>query len=241
MPAGAAPAGAIGNDPERPLPMRSRPLPRFLGAALLATIASIACGRAQGEPGSAAAAGAQRPAAGVKLAKATFAGGCFWCMEGPFDELPGVVSTTSGYTGGRIKNPTYEQVSSGGTGHAEAVEIVYDPAQVGYGKLLQVFWRNVDPLARSHQFCDYGEQYRSAIFVHDEEQRRLAEASKRKLEEQERFRGKIATEIVPAAVFYPAEEYHQDYYEKNPIRYKLYRTGCGRDRRLAELWGEGGH
>ncbi|HVF61949.1 MAG TPA: peptide-methionine (S)-S-oxide reductase MsrA [Thermoanaerobaculia bacterium] len=176
-----------------------------------------------------------RPAAARKLAKATFAGGCFWCMEPPFDPLPGVVSTTSGYIGGAKKNPTYEEVSSGGTGHAEAVEVLYDPAKVSYEKLLEVFWKNIDPTVANRQFCDVGEQYRSAIFTHGETQRRLAEASKRRLEP--RFRDGIQTEIVPAGKFYPAEEYHQDYYTKNPIRYKLYRTGCGRDRRLEEVWG----
>jgi peptide-methionine (S)-S-oxide reductase len=177
-------------------------------------------------------------AAANQLAKATFAGGCFWCMEPPFDKLDGVVSTTSGYTGGQKKNPTYKEVSAGGTGHAEAVEIVYDPKKVSYQKLLDVFWANIDPLARDRQFCDVGTQYRSAIFYHGDEQKRLAEASK--AEAQKRFKQGIATEIVPAATFYPAEEYHQDYYEKNPIRYKLYRSGCGRDRRLDELWGTGG-
>jgi peptide-methionine (S)-S-oxide reductase len=171
-------------------------------------------------------------------AKATFAGGCFWCMEGPFDKLDGVISTTSGYTGGSKKNPTYQEVSSGGTGHTEAVEIVYDPAKVSYEKLLEVFWRNIDPLVRDRQFCDVGTQYRSGIFYHDELQKRLAEASK--AEVQKRFKQPIITEIVPASKFYPAEEYHQDYYKKNPIRYKFYRTGCGRDRRLAELWGTSG-
>jgi peptide-methionine (S)-S-oxide reductase len=177
-------------------------------------------------------------AAANQLAKATFAGGCFWCMEPPFDKLDGVVSTTSGYTGGQKKNPTYKEVSAGGTGHAEAVEIVYDPKKVSYQKLLDVFWANIDPLARDRQFCDVGTQYRSAIFYHGDEQKRLAEASK--AEAQKRFKQGIATEIVPAAKFYPAEEYHQDYYEKNPVRYKLYRSGCGRDRRLEELWGTGG-
>lgn len=178
-----------------------------------------------------------KTAAGKRLAKATFAGGCFWCMEHPFDELDGVISTTSGYTGGRTKNPTYEQVSAGGTGHAESVLVAYDPARVSYGKLLEVFWRNVDPLTANRQFCDAGSQYRSAIFYHDEEQRRLAEESKRKLEKGRGWR--IVTELVPAGEFYPAEEYHQDYYRKNPVRYKIYRTGCGRDKRLRDLWGEG--
>ncbi len=172
------------------------------------------------------------------LAKATFAGGCFWCMEPPYDKLDGVVSTTSGYIGGREKNPTYEQVSAGQTGHAEVVQVVYDPAKVSYEKLLEVFWHNVDPLTANRQFCDGGRQYRTAIFYHDAEQKRLAEASKRALEASGKLPGPIVTEIVPLTAFYPAEEYHQDYYTKNPIRYKYYRGSCGRDRRLEELWGE---
>ncbi len=171
------------------------------------------------------------------LAKATFAGGCFWCMEPPYDKLDGVVSTTSGYIGGTKKNPTYEEVSSGATGHAEAIQVVYDPAKVSYAKLLDVFWHNVDPLTPNAQFCDHGNQYRTAIFVHDAEQKRLAEASK--VQVQKKFmEKKVVTEITQAQAFYPAEEYHQDYYEKNPIRYKFYRTSCGRDSRLEELWGE---
>ena len=170
-----------------------------------------------------------------ELAVATFAGGCFWCMEPPFDELPGVVSTTSGYTGGRMANPTYEQVSSGTTAHAESVQVRYDPKRVSYEKLLEVFWLNIDPLTANRQFCDRGSQYRSAIFYHDEEQRRLAQGSKEALDG--RFGESIVTEIMPASRFYPAEEYHQDYYKKNPLRYKLYRWNCGRDARLAQLWG----
>ena len=176
--------------------------------------------------------------AATKLEKATFAGGCFWCMEHPFDELPGVVSVTSGYTGGHKQNPTYEEVSAGGTGHAEAVQIVYDPAKVSYEKLLSVFWHNIDPTTRDRQFCDEGHQYRSAIFYHNEEQHRLALQSKAQLEKIKTFREPVVTEIVQAAEFYPAEEYHQHYYKKNPIRYKFYRTTCGRDRRLKELWGD---
>ena len=175
-------------------------------------------------------------AAQGKLAKATFAGGCFWCMEPPFDALDGVVSTTSGYIGGHKKNPTYEEVSAGGTGHAESVQVVYDPAKVSYRKLLDVFWHNVDPLTADAQFCDHGSQYRTAIFYHDEAQRRLAEATK---QEVERKLGRpVVTQIVAASAYYPAEEYHQDYYKKNPVRYKLYRFNCGRDRRLEELWGK---
>ncbi|MBI1920508.1 MAG: peptide-methionine (S)-S-oxide reductase MsrA [Geobacter sp.] len=171
---------------------------------------------------------------GIRMEKATFAGGCFWCMEHPFDEIDGVFSTTSGYTGGRKKNPTYEEVSAGGTGHAESVQVVYDPAKVSYERLLEVYWRNIDPLVANRQFCDVGNQYRSAIFYHDEKQRRLAEESKQRLEKERGW--KIVTEIVPAGEFYPAEEYHQDYYRKNPIRYKFYRSNCGRDKRLRELW-----
>jgi peptide-methionine (S)-S-oxide reductase len=170
-----------------------------------------------------------------ELAKATFAGGCFWCMEPPFDALDGVVSTTSGYTGGHTANPTYEQVSAGKTGHAEAVEIVYDPRKVTYARLLEVFWRNIDPLTANAQFCDTGSQYRSAIFVHDATQRKLAEASKDAA--AQRLQKPIVTEITAASQFWPAEEYHQDYYKKNPIRYKFYRTSCGRDRRLEAIWG----
>ena len=181
------------------------------------------------------------PAAPVATAKATFAGGCFWCMEPPFDRLDGVLSTTSGYTGGSKVNPTYQEVSAGITGHAEAVQVIYDPRKVSYEKLLEVFWHNVDPTQKDAQFCDHGTQYRSAIYVHDAAQKRLAEASKAALAKSRPFKGELVTEITPAATFYPAEEYHQDYYLKNPIRYKYYRTGCGRDARLKELWGSDGH
>jgi methionine-S-sulfoxide reductase len=175
---------------------------------------------------------------GRKLATAVFAGGCFWCMEPPFDKVDGVVSTTSGYTGGQKENPTYKEVSAGGTGHYEALQVVYDPSKVRYAQLLDIFWHNVDPLTGDGQFCDKGSQYRSAIFAADAEQRRLAEESKRKLEESKRFDKPIVTEILPATTFYPAEEYHQDYYSKNPIRYRFYRTTCGRDARLKEVWGK---
>lgn len=181
--------------------------------------------------------GAAAAASGPVLEKATFAGGCFWCMEPAFDKLPGVKSVVSGYTGGHKPNPTYEEVSSGATGHAESVEITFDPAVISYSRLLDVFWHNIDPTVRDRQFCDIGNQYRSAIFCHGEEQMRLAEASKRALKLSGRFRGPIYTEIVPASAFYPAEEYHQHYYRKNPIRYKYYRFSCGRDQRLRELWG----
>ncbi len=171
------------------------------------------------------------------LAKATFAGGCFWCMQPPFDALDGVISTTAGYTGGQKVNPTYEEVSSGGTGHAEAVQVAYDPKRISYERLLEVFWHNIDPITPNAQFCDHGTQYRAAIFVHDEIQRRLAEQSKAALAASGRLKAPIVTEIVPASVFYPAEDYHQSYYKKNPIRYKVYRLGCRRDQRLTELWG----
>ena len=170
---------------------------------------------------------------------ATFAGGCFWCMQPPFDKLDGVIATTVGYTGGSRKNPTYEEVSAGVTGHAESVEVRYDPARVSYARLLEVFWHNVDPLAVNRQFCDRGNQYRTAIFYHDATQRRLAEESKAALEKSRGW--KVATEIVPAGTFYAAEEYHQKYYKKNPVRYDFYRWNCGRDARLQELWGTSGH
>jgi peptide-methionine (S)-S-oxide reductase len=171
-----------------------------------------------------------------KTAIATFAGGCFWCVEADFDKVAGVISTTSGYTGGHTVNPTYEQVSAGGTGHAEAVEIAYDPAKVTFEKLLDVFWHNIDPLARNAQFCDHGNQYRTAIFYHDDSERSAAEASKAAV--QKHFKEPIQTEVTPAGPFYKAEEYHQDYHVKNPIRYKFYRFNCGRDARLDELWGK---
>lgn len=178
------------------------------------------------------------PAAGLE--KATFAGGCFWCMEHTFEELDGVVSVVSGYTGGRTGNPTYDAVSSGGTGHAEAVEILYDPKKIGYEKLLDIFWHNVDPTNADGQFCDYGDQYRSEIFYHNEGQKRLAERSKEATERSKPFKDPIVTKISPAAPFYIAEEYHQDYNKKNPIRYKFYRYNCGRDARLNQLWVWGG-
>jgi len=178
------------------------------------------------------------PGGAAERQTATFAGGCFWCMEGPFEKLPGVKSAVSGYMGGHKKNPTYEEVSSGGTGHAEAVQVVYDPAKVSYEKLLEVFWHNIDPLQANAQFCDRGSQYRSAIFYHDEAQKAAALESKSAIESKGRFPKPIVTEIVAAAVFYPAEEYHQDFYKRNPLRYNSYRLGCGRDRRLKELWGD---
>ncbi len=168
---------------------------------------------------------------------ATFAGGCFWCMEHPFDELPGVISTTSGYTGGHQKHPTYQQVSAGTTGHTEAIQVVFDPKRISYEELLHVYWRNTDPTTANRQFCDVGTQYRPAIFYHSEAQKQAAEASKKALIQDKPFNGDIVTEITRASEFWPAEEYHQNYYLKNPIRYKFYRYNCGRDQRLKQLWG----
>ena len=172
------------------------------------------------------------------LAKATFAAGCFWCTEEAFDKLPGVISTTSGYIGGQKRNPSYEEVSSGSTGHTEAVQVVYDPKRVSYERLLEQFWLNHDPTVINRQFCDAGSQYRPSIFWHDEAQRKLAEASKAQYQKTKPFREPIVTPIVPAGEFWPAEEYHQDYHRKNPLRYKLYTAGCGRYGRLDELWGK---
>jgi len=174
-----------------------------------------------------------------KLEKATFAGGCFWCMQLPFDRLKGVVATTVGYAGGHKTDPTYEEVSSGTTGHAESIEIVFEPAQVTFAELLDLFWRNVDPTTCDRQFADAGNQYRTAFFFHSEEQRKQAVASKEKMERSGKFGNKpIVTEIVPASTFYPAEEYHQKYYQKNSVRYKFYRINSGRDQYLEKTWGK---
>lgn len=171
-------------------------------------------------------------------AVATFAGGCFWCMEPPFDELEGVSSTISGYIGGHVENPSYEQVTTGRTGHAEAMQVTYDPEVVDYATLLDVYWQNIDPLDSGGQFCDRGSSYRSTIFVHTAEQRELAEASKQEIVASGQLNGEIVTPIEEATTFYPAEEYHQDYYEKNPLRYRFYKWNCGREQRLEEVWGE---
>lgn len=179
-------------------------------------------------------------AAGKPTAVATFAGGCFWCMEPPFDGLNGVSGTISGYIGGDVSNPTYEQVSAGGTGHTEAVQISFNPDQITYAELLRVFWRNIDPTTPDRQFCDRGTQYRPAIFYHDEAQHRAALESLAGIEQSKTFQEPVRVEIAPAGDFYPAESYHQDYYLKNPHRYKFYRYSCGRDKRLKELWGAGG-
>ena len=175
-------------------------------------------------------------AADAAPGKAYFAGGCFWCMEEAFEKLEGVLSVTSGYMGGTVANPSYEAVSSGRTGHAESVEVVYDPAKVSYQKLLDAFWHNVDPITPNAQFCDHGSQYRSAVFFQTDEEKRAADTSKQSIEQSSRFKEPIVTQIVPAAQFYPAEEYHQDFYKKNPLRYKLYKYNCGRASRLEELW-----
>jgi len=176
-------------------------------------------------------------AADTTQGKAYFAGGCFWCMEEVFEKVDGVLSATSGYMGGTVSNPTYEEVSAGRTGHAESVEVVYDPAKVSYQKLLDAFWRNVDPITPNAQFCDHGNQYRSAIFFQTDEEKRASDSSKQTIEQSKRFKEPIVTQIVMASKFYPAEEYHQDFYKKNPIRYKFYKYNCGRAQRLEALWG----
>jgi peptide-methionine (S)-S-oxide reductase len=211
-------------------------------ALVVGVLAGLAIAAASTTQPSPAAGGAQTLAAGDAAAAgdeavAIFAGGCFWCMEGPFDALPGVISTTSGYTGGTKINPTYEQVSAGGTGHAESVQVRYQPSKLSYEQLLDVFWHNIDPVAVNQQFCDHGTQYRSAIFYTSDEQRRLAQASKAALEASGKFSAPIATAIEPAGPFYPAEAYHQDYYLKNPLRYHYYRARCGRDQRLEAVCG----
>ena len=176
-------------------------------------------------------------AADATLGKAYFAGGCFWCMEEAFEKVEGVLSATSGYMGGTAADPSYEEVSAGRTGHAESVEVVYDSAKVSYQKLLDAFWRNVDPITPNAQFCDHGSQYRSAIFFQTDEEKRASETSKQAIEQSKRLTEPIVTQIVLASQFYPAEEYHQDFYKKNPLRYKIYKYNCGRAKRLEALWG----
>ena len=194
-------------------------------------------------PLQAAQADAAPAKAGAKTEVATFAGGCFWCMVPPFKNLPGVISVTAGYTGGHLANPEYEDVSSGTTGHAESVEVVYDPVQVDYARLLDVFWHNIDPVTPLRQFCDSGDQYRTAVFYHGEEQKKLAIASRDALAASGVLKGPIVTQIVAASKFYPAEREHQDYYLRHELAYQIYRHGCGRDQRLKELYGDksGGH
>lgn len=212
---------------------------RTLGWAGLALGVGLALGSLslQAQPGGGAAS-TVTPAAPAGTAKAIFAGGCFWCVESDFDKLPGVLSTTSGYVGGTVPNPTYEQVSAKQTGHAEAVEIVYDPARVSYDQLLSHFWRTIDPTTKDRQFCDVGSPYRTGIFVLDDTQLAKAQASKAALEKTKPFKEPIVTEVTRAGPFYAAEGYHQDYYKKNPVRYQYYRASCGRDSRLKELWGQ---
>ena len=212
---------------------RLRTFMTTLGALTVLGVAGLACFDLVAQPSPMPAPASRTPT----LAKAIFAGGCFWCVESDFDKIPGVISTTSGYTGGKTANPTYEQVSSHTTGHAEAVEVLYDPAKVSYQRLLAFYWHTIDPTVKDQQFCDHGTPYRTAIFALDAEQIRLAQASRVSLDKTKPFKDAIQTEITLAGAFYPAEEYHQDYYKKNPLRYKYYRTSCGRDARLQQLWG----
>jgi peptide-methionine (S)-S-oxide reductase len=207
-----------------------RPTFRFAGLAAFALL-GVSLLSPRPAKGSASA-----PGPGTSIG--TFAGGCFWSMQKAFDGVPGVLTVTAGYAGGTKVNPTYQDVETGETGHAESVEVTYDPAKISYQQLLEVYWHHIDPLTVNSAFCDYGPQYRSIIFYHDAEQRRLAEASKRALDESHRFSTPIVTAIQPATPFYPAEEYHQQYYRKNPARYEAYRIGCRRDARLQQLWGE---
>jgi peptide-methionine (S)-S-oxide reductase len=181
---------------------------------------------------------AEQPAAGpASVAKAYFAGGCFWCMEEAFEKVDGVLEVVSGYMGGTVKNPSYEDVSAGKTGHAESVEVRYDPAKVSYTQLLEAFWRNIDPVTPDAQFCDHGNQYRAAIFYQGEAEKRAAEESRQAIQQSKRFSTPIVTQLTAASDFYPAEEYHQDFYKKNPVRYKFYKFTCGRAQRLETLWG----
>ena len=210
--------------------MSARAVRVGLGVLLALGVGALLIAAESGQPPVAAPAPADR-------AVAIFSGGCFWCMEPPFDALPGVFATTSGYTGGTLANPSYEQVSSGTTGHREAVSVEYDPKRVSYAQLLDVFWHNVDPTDAGGQFCDRGEQYTTAIFASGEEQIAEATAAKEKLAASRVLAKPVVTAIRPAGPFYPAEDYHQDYYQKNPLRYKVYRAGCARDHVLEQLWG----
>ena len=201
---------------------------RYASFAIAAILAASTSGRALA-------------ASDDELATATFAGGCFWCVESDFDTVPGVVETISGYTGGTTANPTYKQVGEGDTGHREAVQIRYDPKQVSYERLLEIFWRSVDPTDGGGQFCDRGESYQTAIFVDNEEEQRLAEAAKAAIDQSMVLDAPVVTPIEPAGEFYPAEDYHQDYYTKNPFRYRFYRFSCGRDSRVQQVWGKQAH
>jgi peptide-methionine (S)-S-oxide reductase len=209
----------------------------LLAAPLLLAALLAACGQTSAQPPEASV---SPPNNSATQGVAVFAGGCFWCTEADFDKVPGVVSTTSGYIGGNVANPTYQQVSAGATGHTEAVQVQYDPAKTSYAKLLEAFWPTIDPVTANAQFCDHGSQYRSAIFYGNADEKALAEASKATLQASGRLKQPIVTEILPASTFYPAEDYHQNYYQKNPLRYAYYRRGCGRDARLEQLWGKKG-
>ncbi|MBL8346686.1 MAG: peptide-methionine (S)-S-oxide reductase MsrA [Rubrivivax sp.] len=205
------------------------------GLALLAGLAAMT-GRSEAQaPAPGPAQAGAKP--GAVTETAIFAGGCFWCVESDFDKVPGVLSTTSGYTGGKVPNPTYQQVSADITGHAEVVQIVFDPTRVSYAQLVEKFWRTIDPTVRDRQFCDVGTPYRTAIFATSDAQFATARASLAALEKSKPFKDPIVTPVERASTFYPAEEYHQDYYKKNPVRYNYYRTSCGRDARLKQLWG----
>lgn len=206
---------------------------RLLSGSLIVVAGLLAaCEPTAAQAPAAAAKKSDMPSAGVAI----FAGGCFWCTESDFDKLPGVIETTSGYIGGHVANPTYEQVSAGTSGHIEAVRVRYDPSKTSYAQLLEAFWPTIDPITPNAQFCDRGPQYRSAIFYANPTEQQLAEASKASLDQSARLPGPVVTEILPATTFYPAEDYHQDYYLRNPLRYNYYRNGCGRDQRLMQLW-----
>lgn len=208
---------------------------RLLSGSLIVVAGLLAaCEPTAAQAPAAAAKKSDMPSAGVAI----FAGGCFWCTESDFDKLPGVIETTSGYIGGHVANPTYEQVSAGTSGHIEAVRVRYDPSKTSYAQLLEAFWPTIDPITPNAQFCDRGPQYRSAIFYANPTEQQLAEASKASLDQSARLPGPVVTEILPATTFYPAEDYHQDYYLRNPLRYNYYRNGCGRDQRLMQLWGK---
>lgn len=224
--------------PSPVLSFRSSPALASVRALMLASLLSACVPSQPAQPAPAPAPDAATATFTGPTQTAVFAGGCFWCVEADFDKLPGVLSTTSGYTGGKTANPSYQEVSSNLTGHAEAVAIVFDPARVTYAQLVEHFWRTIDPTTKDRQFCDVGSPYRTAIYAQDAEQLRIAQASRAALEKSKPFQAPIVTEIAPADTFYPAESYHQDYYLKNPVRYSYYRTGCGRDARLKQLWGE---
>jgi len=217
---------------------RSHLVALLVSAILVPGVALAASTASKPAATSTPAAATTAAPAKVALQTATFAGGCFWCVETDFEQRPGIVSVVSGFTGGQKLNPTYEEVSAGGTGHAESVEITFDPSKVTYAKLLDIFWHSIDPTQANGQFCDHGNQYRSAIFYHDETQHRLADQSKRDIEASRILKKPIVTQIVAATKFYPAEEYHQDFWKKDPVRYTSYREGCGRDKRLVEVWGK---